>query len=113
MKKLMLLVFFAYMLQGCGSTSAKNETNDTQTSKDAYYACITTPNLQLGERVTYRFDVKGEISYLSAEVVDEDNQSYTIAFEENQKIEYYSWLKDCQTSEILSEIYKDAKKTIS
>ncbi|KIM06830.1 MAG: hypothetical protein KU38_12125 [Sulfurovum sp. FS08-3] len=111
MKRFKILsIFLILILQSCGSTSANSQTDDTEISADARYDCITTPNLQLGEKATYRFNDKGKISYLSAEVIDEDNQSYTIAFEENKEVQYYQWLKNCQTSETLSAIYTDAKK---
>ncbi|MBN2826184.1 MAG: hypothetical protein JXQ76_12715 [Campylobacterales bacterium] len=111
MKKLMLLVFFAYMLQSCSSSSSNQSTSAIESDGDVQSNCRIISNLQVGERVSYRFNVKGDVSYLSAEVISESNESYTIAFsEEKQEAKYYQWLKGCQSDETLKAIAHDPSK---
>jgi len=111
MKKLILLVFFAYMLQGCSSSSSNQSTSAIESDVDVKSDCRIISNLQVGERVSYRFNVKGDVSYLSAEVISESYESYTIAFsEERQEAEYYQWLKGCQSDETLKAIAHDPRK---
>jgi len=111
MKTLILWGVFIFLLQGCGSSVGINSTTDNdKETVDASSTCIKTYNLQVGEKATYRFNVKGEISYLSAEVVSEDNENYTIAFTEKDKdTEYYRWLKDCQSNTTLAALEENVK----
>jgi len=110
MKKLMLLVFFAYMLQGCGSSATTNNLEVGSDTSGGTSICYQTFNLQVGENATYRFNIKGDVSYISAEVISENNESYTIAFsEENKEVEYYQWLKGCQSNSLRKAVSENIK----
>ncbi|MBN2825674.1 MAG: hypothetical protein JXQ76_10135 [Campylobacterales bacterium] len=105
MKKLIMLGFFIYFFQGCGSSATTNNVEVESGISGGTSICYQTFNLQVGEKATYRFNVQGDFSYMSAEVVSENNESYTIAFsEENKEVEYYQWLKGCQTFDTLKAV---------
>jgi len=104
MSKFLIWVCLILVLHGCNNT-------DSVTSTKNSYVCVETPNLQLGEKATYKFNEDGNTSYLTSEVIEENNESYTIAFNyEAKDTEYYHWLKGCQSREILDELNKDSKK---
>ena len=104
MKQFLIGIFFILILHGCSNP-------DSYSSVSISYACIDTPNLQLGEKATYKFDENGTISYLTSEVVDENDEIYTIAFNyDNEETEYYQWSKSCQSQEMLNAIDKDSRR---
>lgn len=110
MQRVIIWAMIVLGLQSCSSSSSNQLPSMIESDGDVKSDCRAISNLQVGERVSYRFNVKGDLSYLSAEVISEDNVSYTIAFtEEGQEIEYYQWLKECQSDETLKAIAHDPR----
>lgn len=112
MKQIILWIIILLSLQNCSSTSKTNLEDDIEVSVDKHHECIVTYNLQVGEKATYRFNIQGEISDLSAEVISENNESYVIGFTEANKAEIHlSWLKGCQSQETLQAVEEDTRRT--
>lgn len=105
MYKLYIAIVLILSLQGC------QDSTHSDSESESSYVCIYTPNLQVAEKATYKFNDDGNVSYLTAEVTEESNNSYTVAFNyRDEKVEYFTWLKSCQSHEILDLIKQDYKK---
>lgn len=90
------------LLTGCSS----GDNIETQVSR----VCYQNSDLQLGEKASYRFNIDGNTSVVTLEVTDETAEEYTITFTDGEnETQNFTWLKTCQTSEILSQIQSNEK----